>query len=149
MMKLSLVGETKFDFSLLPLTAELRLALDKHSADPILKFEKLVYETQGADLSANHIYLCFYFELPDDLVDFLINHGNLRINYNNVREGFISGRLIDYQRLVFSACQESSEQRVRIFGNLMYNFLSSKYKSLFKCNNLKQLSDKTYALEPS
>lgn len=147
MLKLSLLGETKFDFSTVPLEPDVRLLLDKHSADPLSKFEKLVNETQGTDVSANHIYLCFYFELPDDLVDFLINHGTLRINYNNVKEGFMSGRLIDYQRLVFSACSEKADQRVRVLGNLLYNFLSGRYRTLFKHNKIKQLSDKTYSLE--
>lgn len=121
---------------------------DKHSSHAHAKLAYVSESLFSLDLSKQLISIAFYYDLPSDIADFIVNSNRLKIGVNfsgRSTYGIMSGTLADYQLLIMEAMRETSDSSFRAFANFLFNYFNLQYGMFFDAQ-VKHLPDKTFSM---
>jgi hypothetical protein len=147
MYKLQSVIQSQIDFNILSKCIELT-EIDKKSSKPLDKLSMLARSLFNLNPSYQWIFVTFYFELPQDVVDLLINTGYLKITTaycDRDSKGFITGSIEEYLTFVTKYLTEDTPRELRVLANLLYTHFNNVY-GIFLNVTIKHLQDKTFVL---
>lgn len=122
---------------------------DKCSSRPHEKLSHVAASLFSLSPIKQWLHITFYFELPCQVVDFIINTNFLKVAFNfkeRTSEGFISGSLADYESFVNFSLQPDEHKALRLVGNLMFNYFNTHYQ-LFSNREILHRPDKTFVLK--
>lgn len=123
--------------------------VDTKRISPIGKFVELVNEALlDGDVAYAHLYLTFYFQLPQNIVVELSRFGNgLNVTAypdNFFATGLLSGSFTKVRQFLLWATREDQSQWLRGFANVMYGLLRQYH--YFQTLTSHDLADRTFML---
>lgn len=147
MYKLQPVIQSQVDFATLAKCIDFT-EIDKKSSKPLDKLSMLARSIFSLNPSQQWLFVTFYFELPQEVVDLLVNTGYLKITTAYCArdsKGFITGSVDEYLTFVTKHLTEDTPRELRVLANLLYTYFNNNY-GIFLNITIKHLPDKTFVL---